>query len=81
MADILAYAETRGGALRPVAGEVVATARKLADQMDGQVVAVVVGGPGSANVASGLVVAVPAAVAVAVAVAVGAESASLSLSS
>lgn len=54
MADILAYAETRGGALRPVAGEVVATARKLADEMNGQVVAVVVGGPGSAEAASGL---------------------------
>ncbi|MCL7960523.1 MAG: electron transfer flavoprotein subunit alpha/FixB family protein, partial [marine benthic group bacterium] len=54
MADILAYAETRGGELRPVAGEVVATARKLADEMGGQVVAVVVGGPGSAEVASGL---------------------------
>ena len=43
MADVLAYAETRDGALRPVAGEVVATARKLADQLNGQVVAVVVG--------------------------------------
>jgi electron transfer flavoprotein alpha subunit len=32
----------------------VATARKLADQMSGQVVAVVVGGPGSAEAASGL---------------------------
>ena len=54
MADILAYAETRDGALRPVAGEVVATARKLADQMNGQVVAVVVGGPGSADAAADL---------------------------
>jgi electron transfer flavoprotein alpha subunit len=54
MADVLAYAETRDGALRPVAGEVVATARKLADQLNGQVVAVVVGGPGSADAAADL---------------------------
>jgi electron transfer flavoprotein alpha subunit len=54
MADIMAYAETRDGALRPVAGEVVATARKVADQVNGQVVAIVVGGPGSAEAASEL---------------------------
>ena len=54
MADILAYAETRGGALRPVAAEVVAAARTVADQIDGQVVAVVVGGPGSADAAADL---------------------------
>ncbi len=54
MADILAYAETRAGALRPVAGEVVAAARAVADQMNGQVVALVVGGPGSADAASDL---------------------------
>ncbi|MBT8479911.1 MAG: electron transfer flavoprotein subunit alpha/FixB family protein [Gemmatimonadetes bacterium] len=54
MADILAYAETRAGALRPVAGEVVAAARAVADQMNGQVVALVVGGPGSAEAASDL---------------------------
>ena len=54
MADILAYAETRAGSLRPVASEVVATARALADQLDGQVVALVVGGPGSAAAASDL---------------------------
>jgi len=54
MADVLAYAETRDGVLRPVAGEVVATARKIADQMNGQVVAVVVGGPGTAAAATEL---------------------------
>ncbi|MDP2483628.1 MAG: electron transfer flavoprotein subunit alpha/FixB family protein [Candidatus Palauibacterales bacterium] len=54
MADILAYAETRGGALRPVAAEVVATARTIADQMGGQVVAVVAGGPGSTGSAGDL---------------------------
>jgi electron transfer flavoprotein alpha subunit len=54
MADVLAFAETRDGALRPVAGEVVATARRLADQLNGQVVAIVVGGPGSADAAADL---------------------------
>jgi electron transfer flavoprotein alpha subunit len=54
MADTIAYAETRSGSLRPVAGEVVAAARKLADQMSGQVVAVVVGGPGSSDAAADL---------------------------
>ena len=54
MATVMAYAETRDGALRPVAGEVVATARRIADQMNGQVVAIVVGGAGSAEAASAL---------------------------
>jgi electron transfer flavoprotein alpha subunit len=54
MANIMAYAETRDGALRPVAGEVVAAARKIADQMNGQVVAIVVGGTGSAEAAATL---------------------------
>ncbi len=54
MADILAYAETRDGSLRPVAGEVVAAARKLADQLGGQALAVVTGGPGSAESAADL---------------------------
>jgi electron transfer flavoprotein alpha subunit len=54
MGDILAYAETRGGSLRPVAGEVVTTARKMADQLDAKVVAVVVGGPGSSEAARDL---------------------------
>ncbi len=54
MADILAYAETRDGSLRPVAGEVVAAARKLADQLSGQAIAVVVGGPGCADAAADL---------------------------
>ena len=54
MADILAFAETRAGVLRPVAGEVVSTARTVADQLNGRVVAVVVGGTGSADAASDL---------------------------
>ncbi len=54
MADILAFAETRAGVLRPVAGEVVATARTVADQLNGQVVAIVVGGAGSSESASDL---------------------------
>ena len=54
MADILAFAETRDGALRPVAGEVVAAARSIADQMQGQVLALVIGGPGATEAASDL---------------------------
>ncbi len=54
MADILAFAETRDGALRPVAGEIVAAARSIADQMQGQVLALVIGGPGSTEAASDL---------------------------
>jgi electron transfer flavoprotein alpha subunit len=54
MANIMAYAETRDGELRPVAGEVVAAARRIAEQMNGQVVAVVVGGAGSAQAAATL---------------------------
>ncbi len=54
MADILAYAETRDGALRPVAAEVVSAARRLADSLSGQVVAIVAGGPGSAEAAADL---------------------------
>jgi len=54
MADILAFAELRDGALRPVAREVVAAARSIADQMQGQVVALLVGGPGAAEAASEL---------------------------
>lgn len=54
MADILAYAETRDGALRPVAAEVVSAARGVADQTGGKVVAVVVGGPGVADAAGEL---------------------------
>ncbi|MCL7970949.1 MAG: electron transfer flavoprotein subunit alpha/FixB family protein [marine benthic group bacterium] len=54
MATILAFAETRDGALRPVAAEVVSAARSLADEVGAQVVALVVGGPGTADAASDL---------------------------
>jgi electron transfer flavoprotein alpha subunit len=54
MADVLAYAEQRGGKLRPVAREVVSAARSLADQLGGRVCAIVVGGPGCADTASEL---------------------------
>jgi electron transfer flavoprotein alpha subunit len=51
MADVIAYAETRDGALRPVARETVSAARSLADELGGEVVAVTLGGPGSAEAA------------------------------
>jgi len=54
MAAILAFAETRDGSLRPVAGEVVSVAREVADELGGEVVAVVAGGPGAAEAAAGL---------------------------
>lgn len=54
MGNILAYAETRDGALRPVAAEVVSAARKLADGLDAKVAAIVVGGPGSTAAAGDL---------------------------
>lgn len=54
MADVVAYAEIRDGVLRPVASEVVSAARALAQQLDGKVLAVVVGGAGASNVAADL---------------------------
>jgi electron transfer flavoprotein alpha subunit len=49
MADVIAYAELRDGALRPVARETVSAARALADELGGDVVALALGGPGSAE--------------------------------
>ena len=49
MADVIAYAELRDGALRPVSRETVSAARALADALGGNVVAVALGGPGSAG--------------------------------
>ena len=46
MANILAFAEARGGELRKVALEVVTAARKLADSTGGEVHALLVGAPG-----------------------------------
>lgn len=54
MADVLAYAELREGRLLPVAREVVCAARQLAQDLDGSVVAVVLGESGAADVASEL---------------------------
>ena len=54
MGDVLAVAEQRDGRLRGVSHEVVTAARIAADSFSGAVHALVVGGPGSANDASGL---------------------------
>jgi len=54
MADILAFAETRNGVLRPVAAEVVSAARRVGDEVGGNVVAVVAGGAGVAGAAADL---------------------------
>ena len=54
MAAVIAYAEMRDGALRPVARETVSAARVLADELGGDVVAVALGGPGSADAAQEL---------------------------
>ena len=48
MPDVLAFAETRGGDLRKVALEAVSAARTLADQVGGEVHAVLVGPDGTA---------------------------------
>jgi electron transfer flavoprotein alpha subunit len=48
MADILAFAEARGGELRKVALEVVTAARQAADATGGAVHALLIGGPGIA---------------------------------
>lgn len=54
MAEILAVAETRGEALRPVSLEVVSTARRLADELGDEVIALLLGAPGIAAAADEL---------------------------
>jgi electron transfer flavoprotein alpha subunit len=54
MANILAFAESRGGALRRVALEAVTAARGAADSTGGQVHAMLAGAPGIAALASRL---------------------------
>ncbi len=48
MPNVLAFAEARGGELRKVAFEAVTAARQIADQIGGEVHAVLVGAPGVA---------------------------------
>lgn len=54
MANVLAVAEQRDGALKSVSNEVVAAARKVADAVGGDVVALVVGGSGIGGSAGSL---------------------------
>ncbi len=54
MANVLAFAEQRDGALGGVAREAVATAAGLASQLGGEAHALVVGGPGAAPDAASL---------------------------
>jgi electron transfer flavoprotein alpha subunit len=54
MANVFVFAETRGGALRQVALETVAAARQAADQIGGDVHAMVIGAPGIGQVAQAL---------------------------
>ena len=54
MAKILAVAESREGQLRPVSREVVSAARRLADESDAEVEALLFGGPGIADAAAEL---------------------------
>ena len=54
MPSILAFAEAREGAVRPVAREAVAAARQLASQLGGEVEGIVLGGPGVAESARAL---------------------------
>lgn len=54
MANIFAYAESRGGELRKIAIEAVTAARALADAVGGQVHAFVAGAPGIASTAQQL---------------------------
>lgn len=54
MGRILAYAETRGEAVRGVAEETVTAARRLADEMGASVDALVLGPPGVGEAAGGL---------------------------
>ena len=53
-ANVLAYAELRGGALRSVAAETVAAARGLANDLGGSVDVLAVGPAGTAGVVAGL---------------------------
>jgi electron transfer flavoprotein alpha subunit len=48
MANVLAFAETRGGELRKVAFEAVTAARQAADSIGGETHAIVIGAPGIA---------------------------------
>ena len=54
MANILAFAEARGGELRKVALEAVTAARRMADSTGGEVHALLVGAPGIAQKAEAL---------------------------
>ena len=54
MANILAFAEARAGDLRKVAFEAVSNARTIADQVGGEVHAILVGAPGAASKAAAL---------------------------
>jgi electron transfer flavoprotein alpha subunit len=54
MANVLAFAETRGGDLRKVALETVSAARALADADGGEVHALMLGAPGVASKAEQL---------------------------
>jgi electron transfer flavoprotein alpha subunit len=54
MPGIFAFAETRDGEVRKVAGEAVAAARTLADALGTEVHAVVLGGPGAGGAAGEL---------------------------
>lgn len=52
--SVLAFAEARGGALRPVAREVVSAARRLAEDLDVETHALTLGPPGVGDVAGEL---------------------------
>lgn len=54
MTNVLTYAETRDGDLRPVAREVVSAARTVADSLGGQVHVVLLGPPGVTEAARDL---------------------------
>ncbi|GMV11337.1 MAG TPA: electron transfer flavoprotein subunit alpha/FixB family protein [Gemmatimonadaceae bacterium] len=54
MPNVLAFAESRGGELRKVAFEAVTAARQVADQLGGEVHAILVGPPGVAAKAAAL---------------------------
>ena len=54
MANVLAIAEQRDGALKPVSNEVVTAARKVADGIGGEVEALIVGGSGAGEMAKPL---------------------------
>jgi len=54
MADVLAFAEQRGGEIRRVSGEAVSAAARVAPGLGGEVHALVLGGPGISAAAGGL---------------------------